>query len=43
MKIKKIRDIFPNINVARFNMAVWQKSGEDLLCLIGREVAAPGK
>lgn len=42
MKIKLIKDIFPGIQVARFNMAVWQKIGEDSLFFIGREVAVPG-
>lgn len=42
MKIKSIKDIFPNAGVARFNLAVWQKSGEDSVCFIGREVIAPG-
>lgn len=43
MKIKQIKHIFPGIQVARFNMAVWQKSGEDSLSFIGREVTNPGK
>lgn len=43
MKIKKIKDIFPDTEVARYNMAVWQKIGSDSLMFIGREVAAPGK
>ncbi|EKE15010.1 MAG: hypothetical protein ACD_12C00203G0004 [uncultured bacterium] len=43
MKINQIKDIFPDNNIARYNMAVWQKSGEDSLCFIGREVAAPGE
>lgn len=42
MKIKQIKAIFPDIQVARFNMAVWQKPGEDTLCFIGREVRTPG-
>lgn len=42
MKITQIKDIFPNIEVARFNVAVWQKTGEDTLCFIGREVSRPG-
>lgn len=42
MQIKQIKDIFPDIQVARFNVAVWQKSGEDSLSFIGREVAVPG-
>lgn len=43
MNFKQIKDIFPNIGVARFNVAVWQKTGEDSLCFIGREVESPGK
>lgn len=43
MKIKLIKDIFPDIQVARFNMAVWKKYGEDSLCFIGREVTTPGE
>lgn len=43
MKIKQIKDIFPNIPVARFNLAVWQKSGEDSLSFIGREVVKAGE
>ena len=43
MKIKQIKEIFPDIQVARFNMAVWQKAEEDSLCFIGREVTTPGE
>jgi len=43
MKIKQIKNIFPNIDVARFNMAVWQKTNADTLSFIGREVTTPGK
>lgn len=43
MKFHQIKNIFPNISVARFNLAVWQKSDDDSLYLIGREVAEPGK
>jgi predicted GH43/DUF377 family glycosyl hydrolase len=42
MKIKKIKHIFPGIQVARYNMAVWQKSGQDSLSFIGREVEIAG-
>jgi predicted GH43/DUF377 family glycosyl hydrolase len=42
MKIQRIKDIFPNVQVARYNLAVWEKSGEDALCFIGREVTSPG-
>jgi predicted GH43/DUF377 family glycosyl hydrolase len=43
MQIKQIKDIFPNIQTARFNLAVWQKPGEDSLSFIGREVIEPGE
>lgn len=43
MHIKQIKDIFPGIQLARFNLTVWQKSGEDSLCFIGREVTGPGE
>lgn len=43
MKIKQIKDIFPNVSVARFNLAVWQKAGVDSLNFIGREVSSPGE
>jgi len=43
MKIKQIKNIFPDIQVARYNLAVWQKTGENSLCFIGREVAKAGK
>lgn len=42
MQFKQIKDVFPNIEVARFNLAVWQKSDEDSLSFIGREVEKPG-
>ena len=43
MKIFNIRNIFPNTNLARYNLAVWQKSGDDSLCFIGREVTKAGE
>lgn len=43
MKIKQIKDIFPNIRVARYNLAAWQKDGKDSLYFIGREVIEAGK
>ena len=42
MKIIQIKDIFPDIGVARYNLAVWQKSDDDTLCFIGREVIKGG-
>lgn len=42
MKINHIKNLFPDVQVARYNMGVWQKSQEDSLCFIGREVAAAG-
>ena len=43
MKIKQIKDIFPNSESARFNLAVWQNPGETTISFIGREVTAPGE
>ncbi len=44
MKIKQIKNIFPSTSpIARYNVAVWQKPGEDSLSFIGREVASPGQ
>ncbi len=43
MQLNQIKDIFPNIKVARFNLAVWQKSEDGSLCFIGREVKQAGK
>lgn len=43
MRIKQIKDIFPNVGVARYNLAVWQKSEDDSLCFIGREVLKAGE
>jgi len=42
MKIIQTRDIFPDIGAARYNLAVWQKSEDDTLCFIGREVIKGG-
>jgi predicted GH43/DUF377 family glycosyl hydrolase len=38
MKIQKIRNIFPNLQVSRYNLAAWQKHNSDSVYLIGREV-----
>ncbi len=43
MKIKQIKNIFPNIDVARYNLAVWQKTGDESICFIAREVTTPGE
>lgn len=43
MEFKQIKDIFPKISVALFNLAVWQKPGENSLFFIGREVSTPGE
>jgi len=43
MKIHQIKNIFPDIRVARFNLAAWQKIGSDSIYFIGREVAKPAK
>jgi predicted GH43/DUF377 family glycosyl hydrolase len=42
MKINQIKNIFPNVQVARYNLSVWQNSNQDTLCFIGREVAEAG-
>lgn len=41
--INQIKNIFPNIQAARYNLGVWQNPDKDSLCFIGREVAAPGE
>ncbi|PIY69493.1 hypothetical protein COY90_00380 [Candidatus Roizmanbacteria bacterium CG_4_10_14_0_8_um_filter_39_9] len=43
MKINKIKNIFPGIEGARFNMGVWYKSKGDSLFFIGREVLKAGE
>ena len=42
MNIHQTRNIFPNIGVARFNLAVWESLTGDSLYLIGREVEEAG-
>ncbi|CAN5198199.1 hypothetical protein BH11PAT1_BH11PAT1_5320 [soil metagenome] len=42
MKIKQIKDLFPDIHVARFNVAVWQNADTDSVFFIGREVTTAG-
>lgn len=42
MKINHIKNIFPDIELARYNLGVWQNSKENSLCFIGREVAKAG-
>lgn len=42
MKIQQIRNIFPDLRVARYNLAAWQKPGSNSVYFIGREVAKPG-
>jgi len=42
MNIKQMKNIFPNIRVARYNFAAWQKNGTNSVNFIGREVIAPG-
>lgn len=43
MKINQIKNMFPGMQAALFNMGVWEKSNEDSLCFIGREVAKAGE
>jgi predicted GH43/DUF377 family glycosyl hydrolase len=42
LKLKKFRNIFPDLKFARFNLAAWQKRDVDSILFIGREVAAAG-
>lgn len=42
MNIKQIKKIFPDISVARYNLAVWQRPNQDSLFFIGREVVNAG-
>ena len=39
MKIHQSKNLFPNIEVARYNLAVWQSPNQDSLSFIGREVS----
>ncbi len=43
MKINQIKNIFPGIQDARYNLGVWQKSKKESLFFIGREVAKAGE
>lgn len=43
MKIHQIKNIFPHVGVARYNLAAWQKSNSDSFYFIGREVSQAGK
>ena len=43
MKINRMKNIFPGIQLARYNLGVWQNPKDDSLCFIGREVAKPGE
>jgi len=42
MQIKQIKRIFPDTRIARYNLAVWQKTNQDSIFFIGREVSQPG-
>ncbi len=42
MHIYQIKNVFPNVKVARYNLAVWQHERGNSLYFIGREVAKPG-
>jgi len=42
MKIKKIKKVFPNQKIARYNLAVWKKKESDSVYFIGREVSKAG-
>lgn len=43
MKIQQITDIFPDVRVARYNLAAWQKKESTSIYLIGREVEKAGE
>lgn len=43
MKINHIKNIFPDIQLARYNLGVWQNSKDNSLCFIGREVDKAGE
>lgn len=42
MKAERLRNIFPDLTFARYNLAAWQKSGSDSICFIGRVVTEAG-
>lgn len=42
MKILQLQNIFPNLQIARFNLTAWQKHNSDSVFFIGREVIEPG-
>ncbi len=42
MKIKQIKDIFPDVRVSRYNLTAWQGHTEGSIYLIGREVEKAG-
>ena len=42
MKIQQFRNIFPDLEIARFNLAAWQRNDSDSIYFIGREVAKAG-
>lgn len=42
MKIQQFRNLFPDVNIARYNMAAWQKRDSDSIYFIGREVNEAG-
>ncbi len=42
MKIQQKRNIFPNQQISRYNLAAWQTQSSDSVFFIGREVNQPG-
>jgi len=42
MKAERLRNIFPDLAFARYNLAAWQKSDSNSICFIGREVTEAG-
>ncbi len=43
MKIKQIKDIFPDVRVPRYNLTAWQRPEGENIYMIGREVIEPGE
>lgn len=42
MKIQQFRNIFPDLKIARFNLAAWQNTDSNSVYFIGREVTEAG-
>jgi len=42
MNIRQMKNIFPDVRVARYNLTAWQKNGSNSVNFIGREVIEAG-